>query len=163
MLNLGTELGEGTFGHSSIDYAAYLIDVSLTLLSCLNAQATKLEVREILRQSRAAYSTLLVALLYLLRLKQNIKEVNECLDGRLLLTTVILVASKYLLDGVILNTNWCAVAGTELGVLNRMEMWVLETLDYRVNVRQEVFHGWVEYLFREECVQKYLISRRISH
>ena len=94
----------------------------------------------IMRRQNCSPSCAVVALVYLERLKDKIPQ--ACVNShniRLLLITATMMAAKFVEDDVYDNKDWAALAGISLCDLNRLELFMLATLEWRMAVSHAEF------------------------
>ncbi|ETN40360.1 uncharacterized protein HMPREF1541_04637 [Cyphellophora europaea CBS 101466] len=124
--------------------------------SCFNgAGVLPLEVfiHETLRRSKTSYSTLQVALWYLMLLKcqmpkndltkepgQSSCRAMQC--GRRMFLAALMLASKYLQDRNYSTRAWSKISGLRICEINENEMKYLEAIDYRLHITKDVFDNW---------------------
>lgn len=111
-------------------------------------------ISESLRRSKTSYSTLQVALFYIIMLKPNLpgdrftQEQTEDLCqlplqcGRRMFLSVLMLASKYLQDKNYSTTAWSKITGLTCLEINKHERMVLQALDYRLHVPKDTFAKW---------------------
>ena len=111
-------------------------------------------VSESLRRSKTSYSTLQVALFYIIMLKPKVpedrftKEQNEGLDqlplqcGRRMFLSALMLASKYLQDKNYSTTAWSKITGLTCAEINEHERMVLAALDYSLHIPKDIFGNW---------------------
>lgn len=124
--------------------------------SCFNgAGVLPLEVfiHETLRRSKTSYSTLQVALWYLMLLKcqlpksdftkeqgQSTCRAMQC--GRRMFLAALMLASKYLQDRNYSTRAWSKISGLRICEINENEMKYLEAIDYRLHIAKDTFDNW---------------------
>ncbi|KAI8854522.1 cyclin-domain-containing protein, partial [Chytridium lagenaria] len=108
-------------------------------------------IREILRRSRTSFSTLQLALLYIVRLRSQLTakasvvtgaRPHATLCGRRMLLSALIVAAKYLQDRNYSNKAWAKIAGLPLEEINLNEMEFLRIMDYDLYVSQKTYTSW---------------------
>ncbi|KAI8332527.1 cyclin-domain-containing protein [Choanephora cucurbitarum] len=115
---------------------------------------------EILRRSKATYSTVQISLFYVFRVKrvvheklyQRIKQdspntMNTKMDdlmccGRRMFLASLMVASKYLHDKNYHNKAWAKITGLDIQEINAAEMAFLQLIDYRLHINKTTFDKW---------------------
>ena len=135
--------------------------------SCFNgAGVLPLEVfiHETLRRSKTSYSTLQVALFYLVLLKDKLsdqdftKEQSKPEDGqhqslgppkcramqcgRRMFLAALMLASKYLQDRNYSTRAWSKISGLRIPEINENETEYLRCIDYRLHMKREAFENW---------------------
>lgn len=124
--------------------------------SCFNgAGVLPLEVfiHETLRRSKTSYSTLQVALWYLMLLKCQLPKTDftkeqgqstcramQC--GRRMFLAALMLASKYLQDRNYSTRAWSKISGLRVCEINENEMKYLQAIDYRLHIKKDVFDNW---------------------
>jgi len=94
----------------------------------------------ITRRQNCSPCCAVVALVYIERLKEKIPQ--ACVNShniRLLLLTAMMIATKFVEDEVYTNRDWAAITGTPLCDLNRLELFMLATLEWRMAVSHAEF------------------------
>ncbi|CAO3627635.1 unnamed protein product [Mucor hiemalis] len=125
---------------------------------------------EILKRSKATYSTLQISLFYIFRVKKVVHEklyqriqqskqqqqlnadmqtgivTNQMDDlmccGRRMFLASLMVASKYLHDKNYHNKAWAKITGLDIKEINAAEMAFLNLIDYRLYVSKPTFDRW---------------------
>ncbi|ORX89205.1 hypothetical protein K493DRAFT_267364 [Basidiobolus meristosporus CBS 931.73] len=112
----------------------------------------RIYIQEVLRRSRTSFSTLLIALIYLFRLKSALaKECNQSLlegcrghygCGRRMFLAAIIVATKFLQDRGTTNLGWARLSGLSVKEINENERGFLKLLNYNIFVSSPLFSWW---------------------
>lgn len=135
--------------------------------SCFNgAGVLPLEVfiHETLRRSKTSYSTLQVALFYIMLLKDKLadrdftKEQPKPEDrqqqssgpstcramqcGRRMFLAALMLASKYLQDRNYSTRAWSKISGLRIPEINENETEYLMCIDYRLHMKRDAFENW---------------------
>lgn len=121
---------------------------------------------EILKRSKATYSTLQISLFYIFRVKKVVheklyqriqlskqKDLNTNMQtstqmddlmccGRRMFLASLMVASKYLHDKNYHNKAWAKITGLDIKEINAAEMAFLNLIDYRLHVSKPTFDRW---------------------
>lgn len=111
---------------------------------------------EILKRSKATYSTVQISLFYIFRVKnivhekllQRIKmQTSTPLDdlmccGRRMFLASLMVASKYLHDKNYHNKAWSKITGLDIKEINAAEMAFLKLIDYKLYISKPTFDQW---------------------
>ncbi|KAI8801031.1 hypothetical protein BJ742DRAFT_653979, partial [Cladochytrium replicatum] len=98
-------------------------------------------IETILRRSQTSFSTLQLALFYILRLSSsNPTSLPVC--GRRAFVAALVIASKYHQDAKVSNRAWARICGLDVREVNDAEWGLLEAVGYRVHVAQETFVAW---------------------
>lgn len=116
-------------------------------------------INEILKRSKATYSTVQISLFYIFRVKKavqyklhqrsqkKISEPSNSLDdlmccGRRMFLASLMLASKYLFDKNYQNKAWAQITGLGIQEINAAEMAFLSLIDYRLHVSKPTFDKW---------------------
>lgn len=114
---------------------------------------------EILKRSKATYSTLQISLFYIFRVKKIVhdklnarlkkdmqtstsKQEELMCCGRRMFLASLMVASKYLHDKNYHNKAWAKITGLDIKEINAAEMAFLTLIDYRLFVSKPTFDRW---------------------
>ncbi|KAK9729406.1 hypothetical protein K7432_000285 [Basidiobolus ranarum] len=93
-----------------------------------------------------SHSTILVALMYLIRLKQRHPGCRGTYgSGHRLLLAAIIVATKYLYDDAYYNKTWALVSNGMFGIeeINQMEFELLYFLNFKLHITSEQWKDFV--------------------
>ncbi|CAK7268808.1 PHO85 cyclin-5 [Sporothrix epigloea] len=114
-------------------------------------------IQETLRRSRASYSTLQVALYYLVLIKPRLpcqdsssnktKTSQACRAmqcGRRMFLAALILASKYLQDRNYSSRAWSKISGLSTAEINQNESAFLHAINWRLHVTSEVYNRWIE-------------------
>ena len=122
-------------------------------------------VQEVLKRSKTSYSTLQVALYYLVLVKPHVPRVDftreqpddshatramQC--GRRMFLAALILASKYLQDRNYSARAWAKISGLQVQEINRNERAFVVAIDYKLHVPEERFTQWTN------IVLKYALS-----
>ncbi|KAJ3109451.1 hypothetical protein HDU97_006696 [Phlyctochytrium planicorne] len=113
-------------------------------------------IREILRRSRTSFSTLQLALLYIVRLRNQLStkgakiaekegssaRTHASLCGRRMFLSALIVAAKYLQDRNYSNKAWAKISGLTLEEINQNEFEFLSIIDYDLYVSHKTYTTW---------------------
>ena len=115
-------------------------------------------IQETLKRSRTSYSTLQVALYYLIVIKPHIPDRDftqeqfhddgplalslQC--GRRMFLTALILASKYLQDRNYSNQAWSRLSGLSVQDVNTNEMAFLSAVDWRLHISERIFQRWAD-------------------
>lgn len=118
-------------------------------------------IQETLRRSRTSYSTLQVALYYLILIKPHVpahdftteqpddSHSNQAIQcGRRMFLAALILASKYLQDRNYSARAWSKISGLNTLEINQNEMTFLLAVNWKLHVTEEVYKRWAE------CVAK---------
>ncbi|KIW71307.1 hypothetical protein PV04_03488 [Phialophora macrospora] len=127
---------------------------------CFGAGVLPLEtfIRETLRRSKTSFSTLQVALYYLILLKARMpqnqvasrcrgdtSERTQCRAmqcGRRMFLSALMLASKYLQDRNYSARAWSKISGLRSNEINENEREYLATINYDLHVPKDMFENW---------------------
>lgn len=167
--------GEFSGLHATVyDYRTYMVDVAVNML-CSHDRAfatpmpwgprqlgeLRASVRSLLASTRASYSVILTAMLYLHRyhtavLRRYGQPLHRTLAGLYALWSgVLLLANKFLDDQPVMNGLWAQFAHLPTATINHTEMTVLGVLNYELFVDRTVFEGFVAHVFDPRRLQAY--------
>ncbi len=145
---LSSVIGRGESGNSSSN-GSYLLPL-------------RTFIQETLRRSRASYSTLQVALYYLLLIKPRLPSQNFTMEqshdshgcralqcGRRMFLASLILASKYLQDRNYSARAWSKISGLSTAEINQNETAFLHAVNWRLHITNEVYNRWIE------CVNKF--------
>lgn len=117
-------------------------------------------IQETLKRSRASYSTLQVALFYLVLLKARLpagvleqnsrnspgesreRECRALQCGRRMFLSALMLASKYLQDRNYSARAWSKISGLRSNEINENERDYLYLIDYNLHIPKESFDNW---------------------
>ncbi|KAI8615380.1 cyclin-domain-containing protein, partial [Chytriomyces sp. MP71] len=109
----------------------------------------KVFIQEILRRSKTSFSTLQLALFYIIRLRNQI-EANSTsglpVCGRRVFLTALILASKYLQDRNYSNKAWSKISGLAVSEINANEFQFLSLVNYELFVGHQAFASWTSLL-----------------
>lgn len=120
-------------------------------------------VSEALRRSKTSYSTLQVALYYLVLLKQHVPPQDftrpqsqgtdrlamQC--GRRMFLASMILAAKYLQDKNYSTSAWETITGLDAPEINKNERLFLQALDYKLHITKDAFQDWAR-LVNQICL-----------
>ncbi|KAG6367292.1 hypothetical protein INS49_001479 [Diaporthe citri] len=123
-------------------------------------------IQETLRRSRTSYSTLQVALYYLVLIKDHLpdrdftmEQTDDCHAsralqcGRRMFLAALILASKYLQDRNYSARAWSKISGLATHEINQNEMAFLLAVNWNLHVTEEVYNRWTD------CVMKFTPSQ----
>jgi PHO85 cyclin-5 len=112
-------------------------------------------ITETLRRSKTSYSTLQVAMYYLVLLKEHLPKCDftqeqSCIlsdrrpmqCGRRMFLSALMLASKFLQDRNYSTRAWGKITGLPTSEINTNELKFLEAVDWRLHVSKEKFERW---------------------
>lgn len=118
-------------------------------------------IQETLRRSRASYSTLQVALYYLILIKPHVPDhdftmeqpddvhANRVLQcGRRMFLAALILASKYLQDKSYMARAWSKISGLATQEINQNEMAFLIAVNWKIHITDDVFKRWTEIVLK---------------
>jgi hypothetical protein len=118
-------------------------------------------IQETLRRSRTSYSTLQVALYYLVLIKPHVPKhdftmeqpdeslANRVLQcGRRMFLAALILASKYLQDRNYSARAWSKISGLNTQEINQNEMAFLIAVEWKLHIADEVFQRWTEIVLK---------------
>ena len=120
-------------------------------------------VQEVLKRSRTSYSTLLVALHYLILVmgsvpkygnftKEQVEDSEGCRAmqcGRRMFLAALVLASKYLQDRNYSTRAWGKISGLQVSEINTNERVFLSAVKWKLHIPEPLFQRW------ERIVLKY--------
>ncbi|KAH8882744.1 hypothetical protein GQ53DRAFT_665434 [Thozetella sp. PMI_491] len=119
-------------------------------------------IQETLRRSRTSYSTLQVALYYLVLIKPHVpdrdftmEQVDDCYAsraiqcGRRMFLAALILASKYLQDRNYSARAWSKISGLNTQEINQNEMTFLLAVSWKLHITDDVYNRWTD------CVMKF--------
>jgi hypothetical protein len=146
------------------DSAALIIEAIWPLSAALcrdipGLQTTNLTLRrfiqETLRRSRTSYSTLQVALYYLILLKPHVPSIDLTMEqteessakrplqcGRRMFLAALILSSKWLQDRNYSSKAWSKISGLKISEINENEMAFLSAVGWNLHVSQERYNIW---------------------
>lgn len=128
-------------------------------------QPSKMDLRyfiqEVLRRSKTSYSTLQVALYYLIRIRSCLPRLDFTMEqpkdstssfslqcGRRMFIAALILASKYLQDRNFSANAWSKISGLSTWDLNMNEMAFLSAIDWKLHIPEPVFHRWTDIVLK---------------
>jgi hypothetical protein len=151
------------FVDSLVDSATQLVEViwPLSVPSCREgssgggALSLRTFIQETLRRSRSSYSTLQVALYYLVLIKSKVPKHDFTMEqpedtqslralqcGRRMFLAALILASKYLQDRNYSAKAWSKISGLQTCEISINELAFLEAVDWRVHLVNSTFERW---------------------
>ncbi|RKF76469.1 hypothetical protein GcM1_227078 [Golovinomyces cichoracearum] len=151
-----------TYVDSLVDFSAQIIETIWHLSSAPsrigNREVLPLRkfVQETLRRSRTSYSTLQVALYYLILIKPHIArqeylpekirkvETSRALQcGRRVFLSALILASKYLQDRNYSARAWSKISGLGVSEINQNEVAFLIAVNWQLHITDTVYRRWI--------------------
>ncbi|RPB14732.1 hypothetical protein P167DRAFT_459855, partial [Morchella conica CCBAS932] len=120
-------------------------------------------IQETLRRSRTSYSTLQVALYYLIVIRPHLPprdcDINSMpLDeaqlirakqcGRRMFLAALILASKYLQDRNYSARAWSKISGLNTLEININEMAFLDAVNWKLHISETVFQKWTDLVLK---------------
>lgn len=118
-------------------------------------------IQETLRRSRTSYSTLQVALYYLVLIKPHVPMHNFTMEqpedrhsdralqcGRRMFLAALILASKYLQDRNYSARAWSKISGLNTQEINQNEMAFLMAVDWKLHIAEDVFQRWTDIVLK---------------
>ncbi|KAK5998779.1 G1/S-specific cyclin pas1 [Cladobotryum mycophilum] len=118
-------------------------------------------IQETLRRSRTSYSTLQVALYYLVLIKPHVPKRNFTMEqledryadralqcGRRMFLAALILASKYLQDRNYSARAWSKISGLNTQEINQNEIAFLIAVNWKLHITDEVFQRWTEIVLK---------------
>jgi len=114
-------------------------------------------IQETLRRSRTSYSTLQVALYYLIIVRphipkgdfsdmsqENAQQMRALQCGRRMFLAALILASKYLQDRNYSARAWSRISGLQTTEININEMAFLDAVHWRLHISEIIFQKWTD-------------------
>ncbi|KAL9123859.1 MAG: hypothetical protein Q9217_006752 [Psora testacea] len=118
-------------------------------------------IQEVLRRSKTSYSTLQVALYYLILLRSCLPNLDFTMEqpedsacsfslqcGRRMFIAALILASKYLQDRNFSANAWSKISGLSTWDLNVNEMAFLSVINWKLHIPAHVFHRWTDIVLK---------------
>lgn len=118
-------------------------------------------IQETLRRSRTSYSTLQVALYYLILIKPHVpnhdftmEQPNDSVQcralqcGRRMFLSALVLASKYLQDRNYSARAWSKISGLPVNEINSNEMAFLLAVNWELHITDAVFKRWADIVLK---------------
>ena len=118
-------------------------------------------VQEVLRRSKTSYSTLQVALYYLILIQSCIPKHDFTMEqsedspacrsmqcGRRMFLAALILASKYLQDRNFSARAWSKISGLQTCEINSNEMAFLSAVNWKLHIPQPVFDKWTDIVLK---------------
>lgn len=130
-------------------------------VGCKGVLPLRTFIQETLRRSRTSYSTLQVALYYLIKVKPHLpkrdftmeqspdKPISRAMQcGRRMFLAALILASKYLQDRNYSARAWSKISGLTTLEINQIELLFLDAVGWRLHISQAIFHRWTDIVLR---------------
>ncbi|KAK2765125.1 hypothetical protein FQN54_008824 [Arachnomyces sp. PD_36] len=118
-------------------------------------------IQETLRRSRTSYSTLQVALYYLIMIKPHVPKRDFTMEqprdrhysramqcGRRMFLSALILASKYLQDRNYSARAWSKISGLDTQEINENELTFLKAVGWRLHISESIFQKWTEIVLK---------------
>ncbi|KZF20924.1 hypothetical protein L228DRAFT_182165 [Xylona heveae TC161] len=119
-------------------------------------------IQETLRRSRTSYSTLQVALYYLVLIKSHVPKHDFTMEqppedshsiralqcGRRMFLAALILASKYLQDRNYSARAWSKISGLNTCEINANELSFLKAVNWRLHISEPVFQRWTDIVLK---------------
>ncbi|KAI9729501.1 MAG: hypothetical protein M1818_008501 [Claussenomyces sp. TS43310] len=118
-------------------------------------------IQETLRRSRTSYSTLQVALYYLILIKPHVPKHDFTMEqsedapsfralqcGRRMFLAALILASKYLQDRNYSARAWSKISGLNTQEINQNEIAFLLAVNWRLHITDDVFQRWTDIVLK---------------
>lgn len=118
-------------------------------------------VQEVLKRSKTSYSTLQVALYYLVLIQsclpehdftmEQLEDTQSCRAmqcGRRMFLAALILASKYLQDRNFSARAWSKISGLRTCEINTNEMAFLSAVNWKLHIPEPVFHRWTDIVLK---------------
>lgn len=115
-------------------------------------------IEETLRRSRTSYSTLQVALYYLILVKSHVSRIDLTVEpdaerramhcGRRMFLSALILASKYLQDRNYSAKAWSKMSGLKTTEINSNERYFLAAVDWQLHIPEARFKLWTDIVLR---------------
>ena len=123
-------------------------------------------IQEVLKRSKTSYSTLQVALYYLVLIKafvpkcdftmeqfddSNASRAMQC--GRRMFLAALILASKYLQDRNYSARAWSKISGLKVCEINTNEMAFLLAVNWKLHIPESLFQRWTDVVLKYSSAQ----------
>ncbi|QDS70409.1 hypothetical protein FKW77_009453 [Venturia effusa] len=161
---------KGQFVDCLVDSATQMVQViwPLSVPNCPGAPASghgvlplRTFIQETLRRSRTSFSTLQVALYYLILIKAHVPCYDFTMEqpvdqpssralqcGRRMFLAALILASKYLQDRNYSARAWSRISGLKTEEINTNEMAFLQAVSWKLHVPEALFERWQDILIK---------------
>ncbi|KAF4537529.1 Cyclin PHO80-like protein [Lasiodiplodia theobromae] len=157
------------FVDSLVDSATQMVEViwPLSVPTCANERVSgrgvlplRTFIQETLRRSRTSYSTLQVALYYLILIKAHVPRIDFTMEqpedqsvralqcGRRMFLAALILASKYLQDRNYSARAWSKISGLKVSEINTNEMAFLKAVNWKLHITDPIFERWQAIVLR---------------
>ncbi|MCJ1256102.1 hypothetical protein MMC24_003922 [Lignoscripta atroalba] len=132
-----------------------------TVLGGKNLIGLRTFVQEVLKRSKTSYSTLQVALYYLVLVKpcipghdftmeqvEDSQSLRAMQCGRRMFLAALILASKYLQDRNYSARAWSKISGLKTFEINMNEMAFLSAVNWKLHIPEPVFQRWTDVVLK---------------
>ncbi|KAK8024123.1 G1/S-specific cyclin Pcl5 [Apiospora rasikravindrae] len=153
LVDSSTQIVEAIWPLSSVVYRAEMGSKAVLPLRTF--------IQETLRRSRTSYSTLQVALYYLILIKPHVPKHDFTMEqpddihssrvlqcGRRMFLAALILASKYLQDRNYSARAWSKISGLATQEINQNEMAFLLAVNWKLHITDDVFQRWTEIVLK---------------
>lgn len=118
-------------------------------------------IQETLRRSRTSYSTLQVALYYLILIKPHVPSHDFTMEqpkdmqslralqcGRRMFLSALILASKYLQDRNYSARAWSKISGLKVCEINSNELTFCQAVNWKFHIAESTFDKWTEIVLK---------------
>ena len=126
-----------------------------------NLIGLRIFVQEVLKRSKTSYSTLQVALYYLILIKSCIPKHDFTMEqqedsqaaramqcGRRMFLAALILASKYLQDRNFSARAWSKISGLRTQEINTNEIAFLLSVEWKLHIPEALFHRWTDIVLK---------------
>ncbi|KAF2741144.1 hypothetical protein EJ04DRAFT_530736 [Polyplosphaeria fusca] len=161
---------KGNFVDCLVDSATQMVEViwplSVPSSRCESASGRgvlplRTFIQETLRRSRSSYSTLQVALYYLILIKAHVPKHDFTMEqpedvaslralqcGRRMFLAALILASKYLQDRNFSARAWSKISGLKVCEINTNEMAFLAAVNWKLHITDPIWERWQDIVFK---------------
>ncbi|TGO58179.1 hypothetical protein BOTNAR_0186g00080 [Botryotinia narcissicola] len=152
------------FVDSLVDSSALIVEAiwPLSTVACRSEMGKgvlplRIFIQETLRRSRTSYSTLQVALYYLILIKPFVPKTDFTMEqsddtqsfralqcGRRMFLSALILASKYLQDRNYSSRAWSKISGLPTLEINQNEIAFLLAVKWELHITEKVFQRWTD-------------------
>ncbi|KAE8450304.1 hypothetical protein EG329_006732 [Mollisiaceae sp. DMI_Dod_QoI] len=158
-----------SFVDSLVDSSAQIVEAiwPLSSVPCRSEMGNKgvlplrTFIQETLRRSRTSYSTLQVALYYLILIKPHVPKHDFTMEqpddahsiralqcGRRMFLAALILASKYLQDRNYSARAWSKISGLNTLEINQNEMAFLLAVNWQLHITEPIFQRWADIVLK---------------
>ncbi|RMZ78623.1 hypothetical protein DV738_g3837, partial [Chaetothyriales sp. CBS 135597] len=114
-------------------------------------------IYETLRRSKTSYSTLQIALYYLILLKPSLSRLHFNPTDQ----PSLILASKYIQDRNYSTRAWSKISGLRIPEINENERQYLRFINYSLHIKQTTFENWTKVVLLLSRLLAYLAPFRL--